>query len=241
MKNNSEMIDSFIKGFYGYGNYEGEIWYIGMEEGGGKSLDEIKKRLNAWEKRKRAEVEDLVGFHREIGLGDYFNEPAKLQRTWNALIRIFLCYKGQEPFCVEDVRGFQQESFGRSDGDICLLELFPLPSPGTASWLYGKHFTQPYLASRKKYHDTFKARREEHLKQKIEEHKPKIVVFYGLGYRPHWEQIAQITFQWVEGGFLEGSSDSTNYIIAKHPASVGVKHEYFHNIGRYLNDKLGNK
>jgi hypothetical protein len=45
----------------------------------------------------------------------------------------------------------------------------------------------------------------------------------------------------VEGDFLEGSSESTNYIIAKHPASVGVKHEYFHNIGRYLNIKLGNE
>lgn len=239
MTRDLELIDRFINEFYGYGNYEGEFWFIGMEEGGGKSLDEIQKRLNVWKKRQRGEVEDLVGFHREIGLGDYFNERPKLQRTWNALIRMFLCYRGQEP-SREDVRDFQKETFGQSSGDICLLELFPLPSPATSDWLYGKHFTQPYLASRRQYRDTFKAKREKHLKQKIEEHKPEIVVFYGLGYRPYWEQIAQITFQMVEAGFFEGSSDSTNYIIAKHPASVGVKHEYFQNIGRYLKNKLKN-
>lgn len=31
--------------FYGYGNYQADYWFVGMEEGGGDTFDKVSKRL----------------------------------------------------------------------------------------------------------------------------------------------------------------------------------------------------
>ncbi len=33
------LLEAYMDGFYGYGNLAGPYWFIGMEEGGGDSLD----------------------------------------------------------------------------------------------------------------------------------------------------------------------------------------------------------
>jgi hypothetical protein len=38
-------LDQFAHNFLGYGNLESPIWFIGMEEGGGNTKEEIKSRL----------------------------------------------------------------------------------------------------------------------------------------------------------------------------------------------------
>ena len=45
MQLDSELVDQFVKFFFGYGNLNSEIWLIGMEEGGGMTS---KKSINAW-------------------------------------------------------------------------------------------------------------------------------------------------------------------------------------------------
>jgi hypothetical protein len=40
-----ELLQDFICGFYGYGNLGAKYWFIGLEEGGGTSIDEIQHRL----------------------------------------------------------------------------------------------------------------------------------------------------------------------------------------------------
>ena len=37
-----KLLESYMTGFYGYGNESALYWFIGLEEGGGNSLDEIK-------------------------------------------------------------------------------------------------------------------------------------------------------------------------------------------------------
>ncbi|BAY34333.1 hypothetical protein NIES2107_62380 [Nostoc carneum NIES-2107] len=37
-----ELLEKIIETFYGYGNYQGNYWFIGMEEAGGDFKD-IKK------------------------------------------------------------------------------------------------------------------------------------------------------------------------------------------------------
>ena len=32
------LLDEFAHNFYGYGNYGGQFWFIGMEEGGGELI-----------------------------------------------------------------------------------------------------------------------------------------------------------------------------------------------------------
>ena len=39
------VIEAYIKGFYGQGRYQAPYWFIGMEFGGGTSVDEIVSRI----------------------------------------------------------------------------------------------------------------------------------------------------------------------------------------------------
>ena len=37
------VLEAYISNYYGYGNWQSDIWFVGMEEGGGKSLEEVQK------------------------------------------------------------------------------------------------------------------------------------------------------------------------------------------------------
>jgi hypothetical protein len=42
---NDGLLKDFAHKFYGYGSWRAPIWFIGMEEGGGKTFQEIKGSL----------------------------------------------------------------------------------------------------------------------------------------------------------------------------------------------------
>ncbi len=63
-------------------------WFVGMEEGGGRSLDEVARRLAAWDERGRRPLEDLRDYHLAIRITGHFVGAIKLQRTWAMLIQI---------------------------------------------------------------------------------------------------------------------------------------------------------
>jgi hypothetical protein len=52
--------------FYGYGDYRGAYWFVGMEEGGSDSFDEVAKRLRLWDERGRRELEDVVDLGADV-------------------------------------------------------------------------------------------------------------------------------------------------------------------------------
>ena len=68
----NDLIDEFINKFYGYGNLNSDLWFVGMEEGGGNSFEEINTRLNIWSDRGKKTVEDLVDYHFKIGIDQFF-------------------------------------------------------------------------------------------------------------------------------------------------------------------------
>jgi len=39
------LLAEFIRTFYGYGDYQGPYWCGGMEEGGGNTLADIRRRI----------------------------------------------------------------------------------------------------------------------------------------------------------------------------------------------------
>jgi len=65
-----QLLNEFVENFYGYGSYNGQFWFVGMEEGGGNSFLELENRLNAWIRRGKHELEDLAQYHANIGLTD---------------------------------------------------------------------------------------------------------------------------------------------------------------------------
>jgi hypothetical protein len=238
-----QLIQEFMGNFYGYGSYAAPYWFIGMEEGGGDSFEEVTKRLAVWDKRGRRELEDVADYHFELGITHPFVENAKLQPTWAKLIRVLMSIEGQPP-TREEVRAFQQRHWARSDGNVNLMELLPLPSPSTRHWLYAQHSELPDLSSRDEYRQVWSKTRTRRLQERIKAHQPKAVIFYSFGYLPYWEGIVGAKLQpALSGAIYAHRSPSTLYIILKHPTATGVTSEYFHEAGRFirlvLTGKLG--
>lgn len=48
---NEDLLSDYMDSFLGYGNIQGSYWFVGMEEGGGKTCPEIAQRITQWENR----------------------------------------------------------------------------------------------------------------------------------------------------------------------------------------------
>ncbi len=203
-----------------------------MEEGGGNSVVEIEQRPERWVESGEQETVDLVDPDCDLETTPFFCKKAKLQPTWNKLIRILLSSQGSVP-TTEQVRQYQRSSLGRHGGENCLVELLPLPSPSMRHWIYGNNSKLEYLKNRKTYQEHCLPWRVEHLKQRIAEHLPAVVIFYGSSYREHWHRIAGVDFE-LDGEVYLGRNEFTVFVITKHPTAKEVTNDYFHRIGMMI-------
>ncbi len=232
-----ELLQAFVSGFFGYGSFAAPYWFVGMEEGGGETAEDIALRLRAWEARGKSELEDVVEYHLAIGVSKHFDERGVLQPTWNKLIRILLSAMGESPE-TERVRAFQRTEWGRPQGTSCLTELLPLPSPGVDRWLhFAEHSKLPYLMSRAAYTEHVRPQGVVQLATKVAEYRPRAVVFYGLQYLPSWQAIAGSGFEATSlAGTYACRRDGTLYLATRHPAATGVSNAYFHSVGRLIRE-----
>ncbi|MDQ5824967.1 MAG: hypothetical protein M3441_12290 [Chloroflexota bacterium] len=234
------VLESYICGFYGHGSYDANYWFIGMEFGGGGSLEEIVSRVQGWHARGGAELEDLGP--NGAGAGSrWFRPPYPLQKTWARLIRVMLVAEGRS-VDNESIRNYQREWLGREGGLDCLLELLPLPSPGLGHWKFypafaAKYPQLSYLRDRDTYTSHVAPMRLAHLKARIEKHKPRAVVFYGSGYRHWWHRIAAAQLgPSTTDKVWTARSTSTLFVIMQHPAARGVSKSYFDAVGHLISD-----
>src|SRR5689334_17327054 len=110
-----DLLQDYMDGFYGYGNYAADYWFVGMEEGSTGTFEEIALRLRQWDQRGRNELEDVVDYHAWTGNPRLFGPDAKIQPTWGGLIKIILSTEHQS-LDRERVRRFQREQLGRAHG-----------------------------------------------------------------------------------------------------------------------------
>lgn len=219
-----------MSGHFGYGNLAAPSWFVGMEEHGGHSEQEVALRLAAWSSLGRRVVSDVRDYHHAIGVDDHWVERPPIQRTWGCLIRVLLASQGLTPD-TDAVRAYQRDRLGRADGETCLLELMPLPAPSTSEWPYAAIAADPSLASRETYLAEWRPKRVEALRGLVRQHRPQAVVFYGSGYSEQWTEVAGAGFEATDAGFRVGRGLSTAFIIAKHPAAHGTGSAYFERIG----------
>jgi hypothetical protein len=230
-----QLLQAFINGHYGYGDYHAKYWFVGMEERGGKSPKDISQRLNAWDKLGRNELDDVVEFHREIGINKHFVEPVVLQPTWNKIIRVLLSIEEHHPTTTAEVKAYQKNQLARKNGKSCLVELLPLPSPKANAWLhYDKYSRLPFLKTRPEYVGQVKPRRIEDLRCRIEQYKPEVVVFYGIRYEEDYLQIAGVEFKVNSDGVKVGKNNDTVFVMTAHPIAHGVTNAYFNQIGQMI-------
>ena len=230
----------FMNTFYGFGNYAGDYWLVGMEEAGGRTFAEIKKRLCKWQESGGHELEDLPSHAHKMGRGaKYFGENPKWQPTWGKLIRLVLAAERQMGIETAVIKQFQQRRLGRHSSNHCLIELFPLPAKSAGHWIYAHHSTLPFLHSRKQYQTYLAPIRIKHIQQKIKQHQPKAVIFYGWSYRRWWQEIAERPFTKHDNPkCLTAVTNNTLFIVIDHPATTGVTNLYFEQIGSHLNNQF---
>ena len=217
-------LGAFIKGFFGYGDLNAQIWFIGMEEGGGNTFDEIVKRLSIWTHSGSPKTVALYDFHRKLGLSHYFESSTspKLQPTWNKLIRYQLSYEGAS-VTTESVRAFQVNRLGRFQSKTCLLELLPLPSPSINTWVYKDFSNLPEIKSRTEYRNRITPIRIRAIRKLIDAQKPKRVIFYGKTYQSFWTNFVNETTKWrIKEEAVFTKENDVEYMILPHPTARSV-------------------
>lgn len=230
------LLQDFIQGFRGYGTFEAPWWFVGMEEGGGNDEAEIARRLSAWDKRGRLELDDVAEFHREFGVSKFWKKNPPTQPTWRKLIRLMLAatMKQASEITLKQIREYQRDHWGRTESETCLLELLPLPSPDSEVWQYDAWSEICQLADRDSYREWMIPSRIEFIRRRIEKYRPKIVVFYGKEYLKYWQEIASVA-SWTDdsNGFSICESAGTKFVAVPHPASEWAN-SFWTNIGRRL-------
>jgi len=244
----SDALTNFTHTFFGYGNLHAPVWFIGMEEGGGKSREEIEARLRSWNAAGRPHVVDIVQFGKEAGLEGHLqwfdDEKPPLQTTWKQLIRIVLSSR-QEPGDASAVRAYQRDVFAREDGHECLLELLPLPSPNVGEWRYGEWYDLSWLRDRDSYREHLLDHRIERLQHLIAEHHPKAVVFYSKSYLDEWRRVMGVEPDELDERVIVKrgdreltafvyETDETRFVVASHPSAFGMTNSYWEGVGEML-------
>jgi hypothetical protein len=223
---------------------------VGIEEAGARQEQEMEQRLGTWVSRGSKDLEDAPSFFPASGNDAWHGERAVLQPTWEQLIRMLLVAWG-DPDWGDAVLGYQRQRLGAADGETCLVELLPLPSPSTQVWNYGQWSRLPWLSHRAGYMAAIRNRRVDALRQRVGAYKPKALVFYGttlaggVSVLPSWSYIAGGRFEQAVAGsrtFLERHDGQTAFFVSKHPADPGIRsfrNDYFRGIGKVLSERLG--
>jgi hypothetical protein len=225
------LIRAYATTFLGYGTWTAPLWFVGMEEGGGKSLPEFARRVRAWIDVGQPELLDLPRLQKYVGGTDWFSSAAPLQRTWAQLIRaLHVAQKNDDP-PRQSLRDYQQTRLGRADGETALIELLPFPAASTHDWLYGA-LGIPEYETRKKYRDALRPSRVRRITERINHHQPRAVVFYGHSH--YWRR--QLPLQTVAKNIHRGRIGETLLFATTHPTAYGTTNAQWDEIGRMIRD-----
>ncbi|HST03829.1 MAG TPA: hypothetical protein VLQ48_03750 [Chloroflexia bacterium] len=233
------LLTEFIDTFYGYGTYSAPFWFVGMEEGGGHTLEENLRKVTNWHNHGCKELGSFMADSQSGVATRWFCNHPPVQSTWGKLIRILLAAQGRQHITADHLRDYQRDHLARSNGDTCLLELLPLPSPTTGHWLFDEYAGLPQLKTRDAYKEYYGRLRALHIAQRVQEHGPAVVIFYSFDswYRQYWELIAGVPFveqSGPQGTFYFASNSRTSFAIVKHPVSRGLTNHYWHWVGETL-------
>lgn len=193
-----------------------------MEEGCDGSIQKLAKRFEA---TSQGEVFDIYSDMRgDADHMKWFQKGAPTQSTYRRLVYLLLYFQKRKEPTLEDTREYQIEHFGRKTSDHAILELMPLPCRSIQSkdWAYASSGVEG-LSSRKKYLNTYKPERIKRLRELIQEHKPKLVIFYSMTYLKDWALVSDSPFQEAIEKKLHTAKDgSTIYAVVPHPAARGM-------------------
>jgi hypothetical protein len=235
MQKMDEALDEYVSRFFGYGDLNAPLWFVGMEEGGEPDSSYLSRRLHSWSHIGKPSVADITS-GQDVNKSPWFssNKPP-IQRTWGKLIRATLISNGED-FSLGSIRKYQAQRLARHAGETCLLELMPLPAKKLTSWPYATLSGLDYLSSREAYFEAVAPSRRRKLSSLIEQHRPRAVVFYSSQYFLQWKEVAGGEANWEDKSFgKEASNGNTSFFCTPHPTAFGTTNETYEALGKRLN------
>ena len=191
-----EALRHWIDHFYGYGSWDSSIWFIGYEESGGDLPEEVAEKLDYFMSAHRSANEPVLcnirDLYRKVTFrvsgprgklfSDFyehrFGANAVQHGFWKNMIAFVHGYKNET---LPDLLGYQKKSFAQPSSREALIQLYPLPAHNHAwyySWLDLPELD--FLKSRTSYQEHLFESRMNTILQKINQHKPELVLFYGM-------------------------------------------------------------
>jgi hypothetical protein len=206
---------------YGYGRWEAKFWFVGLEQGQAKEdNNDVTMRNIVFKELASDGLCDSATFHNDPRINEPWHRDLRtpLQATWRSLILILKSYLSED-FGTESRRKYQRDHWGRSSGDVCVIERSGLP----ANNLSITRDRKLNLSNRIAF-----------IKQKIEKHSPSFVVMYGTSGISHWETIAGRSLKLD----IPVKVGATAFLCAKHPTDFfekgQKKNQYYAMLGTSL-------
>lgn len=230
------LLTRYMEHFVGFGSYKAALWFVGMEQGGGRDLKELARRLEAWRSLGEGDVIDFAAYCALLHEERWHGPEARIQPTLGKMIRVVLAAHGKEA-SAGAVREYQSERFGRAGDESLVAELFPLPSRSVGEWIYRDVCNLACLKDRQAYLMEFRPKRAALLRHLIDQHAPRVVVMLGWSYRDAWEELIEVSLverDEPQPGLLFGRRGKTAFVVCHHPTSFGVTNAYFTEIGRII-------
>lgn len=193
--------------FIGYGNLEGPVWFLGMEEGGG---GEDRLRIQAGFEP----IEDLYDAHvNKMGITRHHCGNRALQSTWKSMCHIMLSLVDIPPD-IQKRRTYQAIHLGRKGGDTLIAELMPVAKSTIKDWQY--HDLIPTFQNRQHYFDEVLPKRLIKYTELVRTHRPRLIVAYGRTYWHHYQSILDSTEFHDSGRFRYGITAQTAMVLTDH-------------------------
>ena len=216
---NEHTLQYWLDHFYGFGSWNSPVWFVGYEESGGDLQEEVAEKFDYFYNLKPAGSPllcDLRNLYRHVAfrtdgpranlfttLYDYrFGEHAILHGIWKNLIAFAHSYQGLK---LPNLLTYQRDQFTLTSE--ALIALYPLPSPHNHAWYYSwlELSQKSMLKTRKLYEEQVYHERIQTILKKIEEHKPRVVLMYGMNNINQLKRSIQEFLQHAQFSIVKGT------------------------------------
>src|SRR4051794_35645990 len=88
-------LEAYATEFFGFGRWDAPVWFVGIEEAGNPSPEQLQHRVSIWTQRHQPTLADAPEFYPATGHNEWHGDKAVLQKTWKQLIRMLLLAQGK--------------------------------------------------------------------------------------------------------------------------------------------------
>jgi hypothetical protein len=195
-------LNNWIRNFYGYGSWSARFWFVGYEESGGNTPDEVAEKFNYFSKAHpfasvlgtKATLCDIRKLYKHVTVPEddrkanlltnrfeyRFGSNAIQNSVWANLIAFVHGFQEKK---LPDLLAYQKQKLALPDAQSeALISLYPLPSPHNHAWYYS-WLNLPrvgFLKSRALYEEHVYENRMNSILGNIKAHKPEVVLMYGM-------------------------------------------------------------